>query len=68
MEGGEQEGLRGPGQLQGQPVGGAEGAVPVLPVRGHLQQDEDVPGPVHVLLPGPLVRAGGQQDLHSGEM
>ena len=67
MEGGEQEILRGPGQLQGEPVGGAEGPVPVLPLRGHLQQDEDVPGPVHVLLPRSLVSPGGQQDLHATE-
>ena len=59
VEGGQQEILCGAGQLQAQSVGGAEGPVPVLPLRGHLQQHEDVPGPVCRLVPGPLVCARG---------
>ena len=67
VEGGQQEVLCGSGQLQAQPVGRAEGPVPVLPLRGHLQQHEDVPGPVCRLLPGTLVGARGQPDLFSQE-
>ena len=63
VEGGEQAVLRGAGELAAQPVGGGAGPLPVLPLRGHLQHDADGPGPVLGLVPGALVRAGGQQNI-----
>ena len=63
VERGEQAILRGAGELAAQPVGGGAGPLPVLPLRGHLQHDADGPGPVLGLVPGALVRAGGQQNI-----
>ena len=65
VEGGKQAILCGAPQLQAEPVGGAEGPLPVLPVRGHQQQDGHGSGTVHLLLSGPLVCTGGKPDLHS---
>ena len=65
VEGRKQEILCCSGQFQAEPVGRAEGPVPVFPVRGHQQQDGHVTGTVHLLLSGSLVCTGRESNLHS---